>query len=451
VGIKNRERRKAKQNARRASAAGGGERFGFHVPLQPPRPWADLARQELRLAIGYAGRGDEPAVADSCEHLATRLGDAAARAEIDHELFAIVTQTVTDAWGRGWQPAELHRVVTKLTGAAPATVLRDAMAAAMRPHASATVDERWEAQLNALGVGVWWPADDTYVDEYARLAGAARADVYRTAVYLLGCLGHLPVIATLMPPPGKGRRGALASGSRPELDQRMLERVRGLLAKAESTNFEAEAETYTAKAQELMARHSIDYAVLSAQTGGTDQPACRRVGIDAPYEAEKNALLSAVAHANRAQAVWSQQLGFSTLVGFPGDLDAIEVLFTSLLVQATRAMTQAGQRRDAHGRSRTRSFRQAFLSGFAHRIGDRLRQATEHATAEAVSEASAAGRASLLPVLASRDEQVTEAVHAAFPHLVHKTGPRISNAEGWHSGVAAADRASLKVHEELPR
>jgi hypothetical protein len=276
---------------------------------------------------------------------------------------------------------------------------------------------------------------------------AGRSDAVRHLLELIATLQPIPPIPVLIPPPGQGRRGSLAGAPRHEVDQRVLERVRGLLAKAESTTFEAEAETYTAKAQELMARHSIDYALLAAERGGKEEPLGRRLPIDNPYEAEKVTLVNAVAMANRAQAVWSQQLGFVTVFGFPADLDAIELLFTSLLVQATRAMTAAGQQRSPDGRSRTRSFRQSFLTGFAHRIGERLRQATDTATAEAAGET---GR-DLLPVLASREEQVTEALQTMFPEVYVTTRSRVNNAHGYHSGVAAADRASLQVHESLTR
>jgi hypothetical protein len=49
---------------------------------------------------------------------------------------------------------------------------------------------------------------------------------------------------------------------------KMLERVRALLAKADSTNFPEEAETFRAKADELMTRHSISqWAVEQAEAG----------------------------------------------------------------------------------------------------------------------------------------------------------------------------------------
>ena len=63
----------------------------------------------------------------------------------------------------------------------------------------------------------------------------------------------------------------------------ILDKVRALLAKAESTQFEAEAEAFTAKAQELMTRHRIDRAVLNASDDLGDAPAGRRLGIDDPY------------------------------------------------------------------------------------------------------------------------------------------------------------------------
>src|SRR5262245_60325667 len=107
-----------------------------------------------------------------------------------------------------------------------------------------------------------------------------------------------------------------------------------------------------------MARHSIGYALLSVDTGAGDEPVGRRIGIDNPYEAAKALLLDAVAGANRCRAIWSASFGFVAVLGFVADIDAVELLFTSLLVQATTAMTRAGSRRDAHGRSTIRSFRQ---------------------------------------------------------------------------------------------
>jgi len=83
--------------------------------------------------------------------------------------------------------------------------------------------------------------------------------------------------------------------------------------------------------------------------------------------------------------VWAKRFAFTTVVGFPSDLDSTELLFTSLLVQATRAMTQAKPTADEYGRNTTRSFRQSFLTAYASRIGERLSAAADEVGQEAVS------------------------------------------------------------------
>jgi len=97
--------------------------------------------------------------------------------------------------------------------------------------------------------------------------------------------------------------------------------------------------------------------------------------------------------------VWYKSPGMSAVIGFPADLDAVELLFTSLLVQANTAMLRAGAKRDQYGRSRTRAFRQSFLMSYAIRIGERLAGAAGDAERQVAAEAP--GR-NLLPVLAAR-------------------------------------------------
>src|SRR5690606_35188578 len=145
--------------------------------------------------------------------------------------------------------------------------------------------------------------------------------------------------------------------------------------------------------------------------------------------------LAAVAHANRCQAIRLGGLDVCHVVGFPTDLEVVEVLHTSLLVQATTAMAAAGRQVDARGRSRTRSFRQSFLVGFAARIGQRLHEA--NATGEA--DGVAAHGPGLLPVLARRSQEVEVAVAEAFPNL-RRSRAASSNGAGLAAGVAAADR-----------
>ena len=219
-------------------------------------------------------------------------------------------------------------------------------------------------------------------------------------------------------------------------DEKILTRVRALLAKAESTTFPEEAEALTAKAQELITRHRIDVLSVATHDAGGPGPDSRRIRLHRPYVTPKAALAGAVALANGCRAVHLVDVEEVHLVGFPDDLEAVELLFTSLLVQASRAMLHAPQ-----GDGRTRSFRHAFLTGFAWRIGDRLATAAAEAT-------EAAATVDLLPVLARRDDEVDAALAQQFPHLgVRRMSVR--NAAGWHSGVAAADAADIGERKVL--
>jgi hypothetical protein len=100
--------------------------------------------------------------------------------------------------------------------------------------------------------------------------------------------------------------------------------------------------------------------MLDANTGGAPAAGGRRIWLDNPYLIAKSMLIDVVASANRARAVFSEALGFVTVLGDEVDLDIVEMLSTSLLVQATTAMLAAGPQTDVRGQSRTRSYRQSF-------------------------------------------------------------------------------------------
>lgn len=228
----------------------------------------------------------------------------------------------------------------------------------------------------------------------------------------------------------------------PAPDPGVLHKVRSLLAKAESTSYPEEAEALTAKAQQLTDRHAIDRAVLAAGSPATERPEGRAVVVEAPYARPKFQLLSVLATANRCRSVLDTGTGIATVVGFPDDRATVELLYTSLLVQATRAMLHAGD----SPRTRSRAYRQAFLLAYAARIGSRLREAA------AATEAEAAARhgEGLLPVLAERRDAVDQRVAEEFPQL-RRMRITASDPAGFAAGHAAAERARLGVAEVAGR
>lgn len=468
MGAKNRERRRAKQKARQDQqrrrqervgyepgsghgAAGGSPAAGLFGRASRGVLPAHMVEPVAREAVFALHGKDDEAVRRCCAVLADDPGWAGGRRAVDSALTAIAQRELSAVWTRGWQPVDVVRAARRDYGPRHGRIVVDVIAAEMRGYAAATVDERWEAQLRELDSAVWWARDDEYLSALGEREGLARPELIRCLLQVLHVFSTCPQIQVLCPPPGRARRGSLgaAAAGGQAADPRQLERVRALLAKAESTSFAEEAEAYTAKAQELMARHSIDYALLSVGTGVRDEPVGRRIGVDNPYEAPKVLLLDAVAGANRCRAIWSSSFGFVTVLGFAADIDAVELLFTSLLVQATAAMMQAGSRRDAYGRSTTRSFRQSFLTAFAQRIGERLATATKQATEQASRDlAGQPGTDRLLPILASRDSAVGAMADDLFPDLVGRP-VSVTNRDGWASGRAAADQAQLATRRAV--
>ncbi|WP_051366019.1 DUF2786 domain-containing protein [Hamadaea tsunoensis] len=402
-----------------------------HEPAGKPRPSDRQITERLIAEIAFT--------APRADVHRRRVRELAGRPEVAAVFSAMLVSEVATVWRRGWQPAELVRAVRREVDEDCARLVRDTVAEEARGYAAARLDDRWRAQLKDIGAD-----SGPEGGPFGGQRGDAEAVLSR-ALSVLTYLRRLPELPFAGPLPGEARPESPARARGP-VDQRMLDRVRALLAKAESTTFPQEAEAYTAKAQELMARHSIDLALLAARTGGRDEPAVRRVLVDNPYEASKTMLLQVVASANNCRAVWSRNYGFSTVMGFPADLDSVELLFTSLLVQAIKAMTQTGPHQDRYGRNNTRSFRQAFLTAYAHRIGERLSGAAEDAVREAQTETTM----DLLPVLKARADQVQERFTALFPRLETQT-VTVRNAEGWAQGRAAADRADLHGRSAVQR
>ncbi|MFD9750743.1 DUF2786 domain-containing protein [[Kitasatospora] papulosa] len=355
----------------------------------------------------------------------------AADPSADEELHRRGEEFVRRAWARGWQPADVVRTVRRElddAGAALAAALIEAETAGY-----GQLPPRWADQLAAMPA----PAPRNRPDRFTY--ASALLELYRLLL-------RLPAIEPAGPPPGTAA-GDPALRPPAAGEPRMLTRIRALLAKAEATGFPEEAEALTTKAQELMARHSIDEALLAARTHSADVPGAVRIGVDAPYESAKAVLLDAVASANRCRAVWNSDLGFTTVVGFEPDLESVELLFTSLLVQGNAAMTKAEAGQRAGGRRRTKTFRQSFLMAYAQRLGSRLAADTARVTAEAGAEAGAGGRAestgALLPVLAARDVAVTDTAERMFPRTTTTRLRGATDLEGWTHGTAAADRARM--------
>ncbi len=398
----------------------------------------ELVANELTHAARAHASGHPSAAADFATTF-TRGRFAAAKRTVAIGAGIALASVLGRLWEAGWAPADVWEHARRNIGDEATGLLVDGIAADTAKHAPATLDERWVAQVQRIGADVWWAHDRPHFLQWAERADVVMAKALLTITGLLAELIMLPELPVIVPPPGSRVSGT--TGSARAVDQKVLGRVRGLLAKAESTQFPDEAEALSAKAQELMNRYAFERALLDADAHRKQTASSIRMWLDAPYVEAKSHLVAAIAGANRCRSVFYPKLGFVALVGEETDLEITELLTTSLLVQATRAMVAEGRRITRTGTSQTRSFRQSFLVSYAVRIGERLAKAGLRAH-DPVEDAR------LLPVLADRSRMVEETFEAMFSGDLVQRSASVSNGEGWHAGRAAADQANLTIERE---
>lgn len=412
-----------------------------------------LVEQLWRVPSGYDA-GPRWAVHEANRVVAQARGAPAPFASAADE---VLLRRLADRWRFGWQPVDVWQALRRLLHDAAAEFVVGAIAAESRRYAEASLHPRWRAQLAELGADVWWDPGTPYCQAWAARAGLDLVAMVAAVLEASSMLGRLPAEPVLIPLPGSYTGGPGVAGSSPgaeQVDPKMLARVRALLAKAESTSFPQEADAFFAKAQELMSRYSLERAVVDALGDGAGaapvRTGGRRIWLDNPYLTPKSMLVNAVARANRCRAVFLQAFGFVTVLGEETDAEIVEVLTTSLLIQAGRAMLAAGSQTDRRGTSRTKSFRQAFLISYARRIGERLTEASERAESAVVGPVGSERAGRLLPVLAAREQAVEELLERAYPALVTRS-VSVSNSAGWTAGRAAADLAVLDAHRAVGR
>jgi hypothetical protein len=427
MGVNNRARRVAKKRKRTSGRPGGtgaaSHRTDWYATGAAPSG-RELAEVLIDEAVGLC-EGDER-TADrlagqllGAEHLGPELLGAA--------LERLLRYAVHGAVRGGWGPHDLAELLRRRLTIAHLPVLAAALQHETQPHPAKRVAPQWRDELAALGT-------TTYPALHSRRG-------LTLGLTLAAILRAVPVIPFLMPPPGEADPLAAVRVEPGGQDAKVLAKVRALLAKAESTDYAEEAEALSGKAQQLISRYSLDRLVAEAAASGKDTTTIvgRRLWLDAPYVSAKANLVAQVAHANRCSTVLAEKLGFTTVAGTATDIDAVEVLSTSLMVQADTAMLRAGRLVDRDGTSRTASYRRSFLLAYAHRIGERLAEADQAAGA---TVAESTGGGALVPVLRDHGERVEAALAEMFPHVVHKR-TSVGNWQGWAEGRAAADQARL--------
>jgi hypothetical protein len=218
------------------------------------------------------------------------------------------------------------------------------------------------------------------------------------------------------------------------ISDHIIDKVRKLLAKAEGTTNEAEAEAFSIKAAELIAAHRLDPEQLAPRPD--DPIEIDEIGLTSgAYSRARLELLGNIADAHGCLILIRRVNGdtWVKVIGHRSDIDLVRMLYTSLHAQATSQMKRvfcvtAGD---------TRSWRRSFLFGYAERIGELLQRIGQEATE--TSEHSE----ELHPILLDRAQRVEEFKRHNFP-VVGTMRPAMGVSPGGRlAGRDAADRANL--------
>lgn len=237
--------------------------------------------------------------------------------------------------------------------------------------------------------------------------------------------------------------------------------VRGLLAKAERTDNDHEAEAFRAKAYDLIAKYGVDEAELAMSDPDLNIVGDAKIEMHAPFAQEKVSLFMAIAVPMGIRAVqrkeWrdgkfyrasqkDRQVIFLHVFGTKGDLERAQMLYTSLLLQQSSEL--ARQELPLYVASGTMgekaAYRRSWLIGYAGQIQVRLFEAERKAQAEkpTMTNAATGETKSTALVLASKGELVDSAVSREYPRLSYSKARKISGG-GLGAGAAAGRRANL--------
>lgn len=225
----------------------------------------------------------------------------------------------------------------------------------------------------------------------------------------------------------------------PAIDHSLVTRVRKLMDKAAATSNVHEADAFSRKAAELVARHRIDPSALAARGG--DVLAVREIALGrGAYVRGRLALLMAVAEAHDTRVLFGATPSgtMAYVAGHTSDLDVVEVMYTSLHAQAASQMSSERRTTSAA----TQGYRRAFLFGYADRVAksfDDVRCAAEAASPTTVVVDG--GGQSLARL--ERGRRVDEFVGQRFKRVRTARSAAGAEVKGWSAGSVAAERADL--------
>ena len=226
---------------------------------------------------------------------------------------------------------------------------------------------------------------------------------------------------------------------------KVLDRVRKLIAQANSAygfgteEGDHEGDTFMSRAQQMITEHAIDEALLQLDGAVREDIEVREVVVPGPHAKQKAMMLAVIGKANRVRVIGHPKGGkwYTKLVGFPSDLDSVDLLYTALLVQMVNALGLQQFRTVQRPGGSITTAQRSFMYGFMAKIRTRLAEAVAMATDEADSDTPGVAL-----VLRDRKQEVDD-VADTMSGGNRKSGKVHYNHAAATAGREAAERADI--------
>ncbi len=247
------------------------------------------------------------------------------------------------------------------------------------------------------------------------------------------------------------------------MSDKLIDRVLKLLAKAESTDSQEEADALVAKATEIMVAQEITEAMLArAQGRQTDEIIERKFSFSGSYFAavQRLALDVGCGFGFRTLVGGYGKVKHAHWVGYRTDIERAEITLTSLMIQQSSGMQRWGRESADLLASfvgyRRFAARRAWMLGFAEGAGaviDRARRAAvaDAKKAEAAAAAAARDEAVVDPesdtvalVLRDKKAKIDDWIDEKYGQLRAGRSTNLTGSStAWSSGYDAGQRADV--------
>lgn len=233
-----------------------------------------------------------------------------------------------------------------------------------------------------------------------------------------------------------------------DVESKMKERIRRMLALSEDmSTTQAERDHALSMASELMTKHQIERAMIDLGETRREKIAEQTFTYVAPYTMEKSTLLGWTASALGLRSVlWARgkTASHSTVYGYESDLELLDMLYTSLLLQQAQALKLAQPPYHLYG-AEVAAWRRDWMRAFISAAVDRVRLAHQREVEKFDQQTGAdSGSSGAALVLASRADAVAAHVAQLHPKLGKPRKLRaLRHVDAVRQGYAAGSRADV--------